>query len=270
MSAATTELFVEDTGEGDLPVVLGLHSLFLDGRMFDGLADALAGRFRLVRPDFRGQGRSVPADTNEVSMEACAQDVSALVDALGLDAVHVVASSMGGDVALRLAADRPELVRSLVLLGTSAREEPPEHLEAFRPIADEVARSGFQGEILATTMGIMFGATTHADPARKPVLDRWGPRIAALAPELAPAIRGVVERASVVPRLPEIPAPALVVSGVEDGARPPAWADEVVADLPYARLMRLEDAGHSPLLEVPDRVEPAVVAFLEEVEARHR
>ena len=52
------DLFVADTGEADLPVVVCLHSLFLDHTMFDDLVAGAAGRFRLVRPDFRGQGAS--------------------------------------------------------------------------------------------------------------------------------------------------------------------------------------------------------------------
>jgi 3-oxoadipate enol-lactonase len=47
---------------------------------------------------------------------------------LGLERVHVVAQSMGGDVAVRVAARRPEVVDRMVLLGSSAREEPAEHL----------------------------------------------------------------------------------------------------------------------------------------------
>jgi 3-oxoadipate enol-lactonase len=76
-------------------------------------------------------------------------------------------------------------------------------------------------------------------------------------------VRGVIRRASAVDLLPSIDAPALVVSGTEDIARPPAWADEVVAGLPHAELWRLEGVGHSPTLEVPDLVLPRVLAFAE-------
>jgi 3-oxoadipate enol-lactonase len=266
--SAIGELHIADTGERDLPVLLGLHSLFLDGRMFDGLVDAAAGRFRVVRPDFRGQGRSAPAQTRSIDMDTCTADTIAVIDALELGPVHVVAQSMGGDVAVRVAARRPQFVRSLVLLGSSARNEPQENLDAFRPIADEVERTGFAGEILETTMNIMFGATSQQDPARQETIALWRERIAALPKELAPAIRGVIERESVVGLLPEVRVPALVVSGTEDFARPPAWADELVAGLPNAELLRLEDAGHSPILEVPDIVVPRVLDFLEQAERR--
>ena len=53
-----TSLWVADTGEANLPVILCLHSCFLDGTMFDGLVSAADGKFRVVRPDFRGQGKA--------------------------------------------------------------------------------------------------------------------------------------------------------------------------------------------------------------------
>lgn len=266
--SAIAGLHVEDTGERDLPVVLGLHSLFLDGRMFDGLVEAAHGRFRVVRPDFRGQGRSAPPERRIIDMDTCAADTIAVIEELGLGSSHLVAQSMGGDVGIRVAARRPDLVRSITLLGSSARNEPQENLDAFRPIADEVERTGFVGEILETTMNIMFGGTSHQDPARRDAIALWRERIAALPKELAPAIRGVVERESVVGLLPEVRIPALVVSGTEDAARPPAWADEVVAGLPDAKLLRLEGVGHSPILEVPDVVVPRMLEFLEQAERR--
>jgi 3-oxoadipate enol-lactonase len=254
-------LHVRDSGEDDLPVLLALHSLFLDGSMFDGLIAAAAGRFRTVVPDFRGQGASAAAggDAEEITMDACADDVEAILDALGITAFHVVAQSMGGDVAIRLAARRPGAVVSMALLGSSAQAEPPEQRAAFEPVADAVAVDGFQGEILETIMVIMYGATTRADPARADDVAAWCDEIAALPPGLVGAVRGVIRRPSVVDLLPSITAPVLIVSGTEDIARPPAWSDEVAAALPNAELWRLEGIGHSPTLEAPGLVLPRVL-----------
>ncbi|MFT4010448.1 MAG: alpha/beta hydrolase [Nocardioidaceae bacterium] len=255
------ELFVADSGEQDLPVVVCLHSLFLDHTMFDELTERAAGQFRMVRPDFRGQGANPDAD-ELVSMGQCADDVIELIDSLDLGRVHLVAQSMGGDVAVRVAARRPELVDRMVLLGSSAREEPAENLAAFRPIADEVERRGFVDELLETTMQIMFGATIRSDPARADIVERWRDFIAALSPGLAAAIRGVIERPSAVDLLPSIQAKTLVVSGGEDIARPPAWSQELVDSLRDAELWSLPTTGHSVILEVPDLAVPRVLDFL--------
>src|SRR4051794_32056786 len=93
-------LHVRDSGERDVDTILCLHSLFLDGSMFDGLAAAAAARSRVVVPASRAQGASAPADGEEVTMERCTDDVEAVLDALGLDGFHIVAQSMGGDVAV--------------------------------------------------------------------------------------------------------------------------------------------------------------------------
>lgn len=258
-------LFVADSGERDLPVVLCLHSLFLDHTMFDAFADAAQGRFRVVRPDFRGQGRSPAADAT-VSMDECADDVLDVVDALGLTRVNVVAQSMGGDVAARVAARRPDLVERLVLLGSSVRAEPPEQLEAFRPIADEVERAGFQGDLLEMIMQIMLGETCRHDPERAALVEESRAAFAALPPALVHAVRGVVERPSAVDLLPSITAETLVVSGGEDIARPPEWSQEVVDGVQHGELWSLPDVGHSVILEQPDLVIDRVMEFLSTAE----
>jgi len=256
------DLYVRDTDEPDLPVVLALHSLFLDGRMFDGFVQAAGGRFRVIRPDFRGQGRSAAAGRDFIDMDTCTQDIIALADELALSQVHLLVQSMGGDVAFRVAAARPDLVRSMVVLGSSARAEPPDQLERFRKWVADVGAHGFVGSILDDTMAIMFGETTRRDPAKRDIVKLWESRIAALPKTLRPAMSGVIERGDVVHLLPKISAPVLIISGAEDLPRPPAWSDEVAAGLPNAELWRIQGIGHSPILEAPDVVLPRILGFL--------
>jgi 3-oxoadipate enol-lactonase len=258
-----TILWIDDTGEGNLPVVLCLHSLWLDRTMFAELVAAARGSYRVICPDFRGQGLSAPSTDEAVTMEACAEDVEALITELGLSSVHVVAQSMGGDVALRLAAKRPDLVASLTMLGSSARGEPAEQLAwAESWLAAATKDGGFKGENLETLMAVMFGETSRNTASKRAVLDHWRGKMEACTLSLWPAIRGVLYRKGAVNLLPQIRVPTLVFSGTEDMPRPPEWADEVVAGLPNARLVRLERIGHSPMLEAPDQVIPKILDFL--------
>jgi hypothetical protein len=64
-----TTLWVEDSGEKDLPVLLCLHSLFLDRRMFYDFRDYVNGAFRTILPDFRGQGKSAPSSDPIIDMD---------------------------------------------------------------------------------------------------------------------------------------------------------------------------------------------------------
>jgi 3-oxoadipate enol-lactonase len=175
---------------------------------------------------------------------------------------------MGGDVGLRLAARRLDLVRSMVLIGSSARAEPEDQLESFRAVVDDFRQRGFVDDLLELLMQIMFAKTTLADVSKTDFLDKYRAEFAALPTGLAPALSGVVERASVVHLLPRITVPTLIVTGAEDMPRPTEWADEMHEHLPDSQLWRLEGVGHSPLLEAADIVNRRVLDFFDEVESR--
>ena len=258
------ELFVEDSLELDLPVVLCLHSLFLDGRMFSDFVEAAVGRYRVVRPDFIGQGRSPESSLEVIDMDRNAADILALLDELQLNRVHILAQSMGGDVAFRVAHRRPEAVISMAILGSSACAEPPEQLAQFRRWVTDAMENGFREHVLDYTMTIMIGSATLANPDRVDAVEETRARIAALTPSLKPAMVGVVERASVEHLLNEIDCPVLIVSGELDKPRPPAWSDRMHADLPNSRLWRLEGIGHSPIIESPEIVIPELLSFFDD------
>ena len=260
------KMYVADTGETHLPAVLCLHSLFLDARMFDGFVDWAAGRYRVIRPEWRGQGRSDLTSQKMITMDELADDMFELIDQLGLTDVNLIAQSMGGDVAVRLAARRPELFRSLVMAGSSARSEPDGQREDFLDWVGKAGEQGFIKDSLEDTMNIMFGPTSRntADPKRKESVDLWRDRINATPRHLYPAMLGVILREDALHLLPEITCPALVFSGDEDTARPPAWAQEVASGIPSAKLVPLTKVGHSPTLEVPELVYPMILDFLDQ------
>ena len=253
-----THLFVDDTGEDDLPVILCLHSLFLDSRMFDGLVDAVRGEFRVVRPEFRGQGRSDFHDVDIITMDDDAEDILTLIDLMGLKNINMLVQSMGGDVGVRVAARRPELFRRIVMAGSSARGETHESYVAW---TERASVNGFVGDVLDETLAVMFGETIRNDPERADIVALWADRINALPRSLRPAMLGVMTRPSALDLLPHIPCPVLIFSGVEDHARPPEWAKEVADALPDSELVVLDRVGHSPTLEVPDTVYPRMIDF---------
>ncbi|MBP7336691.1 alpha/beta fold hydrolase [Niveispirillum sp.] len=263
-----TILWVQDTGEVDLPVIFCLHSLWLDGSMFDALVPAAAGRFRFVRPDFRGQGSSAPHTGDVVDMDCCADDMNALIDILGLRSVHLAAASMGGDVAVRMIARRPDLFASLAMLGSSVRAEPPDQLAHFTAWLEGARRTGFVGENLDVLMSIMFGATTRAQADAQPMLRPWRNKLELTPMSRWPALVGVLNRTSAVDLLPSIAVPTLVLSGADDIARPPDWGREVADGVPDGRQIVLEGVGHTPILEAPDTVLPLALRFFADTIAR--
>lgn len=255
------DIFVRDTGEQHLPAVLALHSLFLDGRMFEAFVQHAKGRFRVISPDFRGQGRNAPVNVELVGMETHAADIDVLIDSLGLSQIRLLAQSMGGDVGLRVVHRRPELFHSMALIGSSARSEPAEKVEGLDSWVDGIRASGFTGQILDETVSVMFGVTTRNNPAKVDEMKLWRGRIAEATSGLAPQLAGVNARGNLLDVLHEIPIPALVICGDEDIARPVAWSQEMASALPRSELIVMRGVGHSPTLEQPAIVLPKLLTF---------
>ena len=115
-------------------VVFG-HGLLFSGWMFADQVEALEDEYRCVTIDWRSQGQS-PAARDGHDMDTLTLDLVALLDELGLDAVHYVGLSMGGFVGMRLAARYPDRVLSLTLLNTSAGPEDPDMVPKNKLLAN--------------------------------------------------------------------------------------------------------------------------------------
>lgn len=258
-------IFVADSGEDWLPPVVCLHSLWFDQTMFDRFAVEAKGRFRVIRPDFRGQGRSGRAASGVISIETCAGDVAALLDAFELKRVDLVCQSMGGDVAWHLILEAPERFRSLTIMGSSARAEPADQRAWAMNWVEEARTHGIDDDNVEFLMRAMFGVSTLENPEKQGVVRHWRAFMRHVGISALDAMEGVIDRSAMVDRLAEITTPSLVISGVQDLVRPAAWSVEVSSLLPNASLMRVSHCGHSPMLEKPDIVIPAIFSHIEAI-----
>ena len=259
-----TRLWVEDTGGSGPPIVFS-HGLLWSTRLFEPQVASLRARYRCVAYDHRGQGRSdAPPGRGPVTIEQCYEDAAALVDALVLGPVHFVGLSMGGFVGMRLAARRPDLVRSLMLLETSAEAEPAANRPRYRLLANVVRWFGAR-PVAGRVMPIMFGRTFLTDPARAVERAAWQAHLVGNRRAIWRAVYGVVDRAAVADELPRITAPTLVVVGDEAVATVPAKAERIAALIPGARLVVVHGAGHSSSVEQPAQVTAALAGFLDTV-----
>ncbi|MDX1530846.1 MAG: alpha/beta fold hydrolase [Rhodothermales bacterium] len=259
--------YVFDTGaphEGAETVFFG-HGYLMTHRVFEQQIEALRGRYRCVAPDWRGQG-----DT-EVTRDGydpwdLARDAEALITHLGLGAVHYVGFSMGGFVGVRLALLRPDLLRTLALLDTSASDEPAAAKRKYTALLWAVRTLGYDA-VIDRVMPILFGPAFRSDPARRAEVERWKGIITSNSRTgIFRAGRGIFGRDSVLDRLGEIRRPTLLLVGEHDGPTPPALAREAHRRLPAAELVEVADAGHTTPVERPERVTAALEAFL----GRHR
>jgi 3-oxoadipate enol-lactonase len=256
-------LFYEACGQGPQTVVFS-HGLLMSGDMFDDQAEALSARYRCIRYDHRGQGRSEITAAG-YDMDTLAADAAGLIEQLGAAPCHFVGLSMGGFVGLRLAIERPELLRSLTLLDTSADPEPQANRGPYRRMAFVGRWLGFR-PLVNRVMPILFGESFLSDPRQRSVRAHWKRRLLALDRiGTYRAAHGVINREGVYHRLQNITTPTLILVGEEDVATVPAKSERLRDAIRGARLEVIPEAGHSCSIEQPRRVTGAIEAFLDSV-----
>lgn len=260
---AAIRLHVAIGTSGQAPLLM-LHGLLYSGRMFEPLLPRLDARLRPIRPDFRGQGRS-EVTRSGYDMDTLAADMIALIEALDLGPVHLLGFSMGGFVALRIALARPELLRSLALLNTSAEAEPPWTRLRYRTL-NLAARWLGLAAVIDRVEPIMFSPEFLADPARR--AEREAARAEVLANDpigVTRAVAGVVSRAGLLERLDAIRLPTLVVASRQDAATPLVKGRRLAAAIPAARSIELP-GGHMSTIEQPQALAEALNGFYAVVE----
>jgi pimeloyl-ACP methyl ester carboxylesterase len=204
-------------------------------------------------------------NVRSISIEDCYADAVALIERLGVAPVHIVGLSMGGFVAMRLAARRPDLVRSCVLLETSAETEPSENVPRYRTL-NRVARWFGLRVVAHKVMPIMFGTTFLTDPARAVERDAWRERLARNRRDIWRAVNGVIEREPIMPELGHITTPTMIMVGDEDVATVPLKAERMHAAIRGSKLVRIPHAGHSSSIEQPGHVTAAIEAWVGRLE----
>lgn len=151
--------------EPDPPAILFHHGVGIHGDVWAEWLPALADRYRLVRFDMRGFGRSsVPGPGFRWSLELLAQDALAVADAVRARRFHLVGESLGGTVALFLAVHYPDRLASLTVCSASHRGASIQRVREWR---DLVAREGM------TAWSAMMMARRFADGAASDALLAW-------------------------------------------------------------------------------------------------
>ncbi len=251
-----------DTGSGP-PVVLG-HSFLCSGEMWAPQVPALAESFRVINVDCRGHGRSGRAK-GRCTLYDLVADQLVVLDHLGIERAVWAGLSIGGMVALRAALTAPERVAALILLDTHAGPERLFKRVKYRAMALAVRAFGVR-PLLPSIVPLMFGKTTLE--TKPDLVAEWKERFAALdVPSVLSVLSALTARDSVVGRLGEIEAPALVVVGSEDRSLPPPCARQIAAGLPAATLLEVRAAGHLSTLEQPEIITGAMLDFLRRLEA---
>lgn len=257
-----TSLYYEDTGPGSTgETIVFSHGLLWSTELFAPQIAALRDRYRCIAWDHRGQGKSASDFRHTIGMELVWQDACALLDRLAVGPVHFVGLSMGGFVAMRAAARRPDLIRSLILVETSAGPEPLENIPRYRMLL-KIYRA-FGPKLTANKVAqLMLGKTILTDPQRKAEVARYV-KLMSSRRDIWKATNGVIDRAHIATdELGRINAKTLVIVGEEDVATPRPKSEHLVASIRGATLVVIPRAGHSSTVEEPVAVTHAIERFL--------
>jgi pimeloyl-ACP methyl ester carboxylesterase len=241
------DLHYLQAGEGD--DVLLLCGLGDDVTAWDGQFTSFSERYRVTVVDNRGVGRSSLPD-GEFTVLDLAADAIALCDAAGIGPAHVMGFSMGGAITQEIAIARPDLTRSLVIVGSWAYSDRLfrtfiESSAYFAGIADD--DRAFLMYFLASTYSRAVFEDGRIDAFCDSMLQNPYPQSTEAFQRTARAILGHDTR----DRLGAIAVPTLVVYGEEDVICPPRHSREIASLIPDARLVGVPAQAHQPFQEDP-------------------
>lgn len=231
----------------------------------------LAEHVQVVYLDLRGHGRSDWGDVATFSFEACADDIRAFCDTVGIASPIVFGHSMGGPIVLLYGARHPGHAAGLIVQSGFARFDIPRLVEGFRRVGgDEVAdiaRRSFGGEDVSDEEWVRVSA---AFGPRVPD-EEQGARPRKNLKLNAPGME-LVRRTDIGDQISRVDAPTLVAVGELDPVTPVAAGEEIVAGLPegIAQLAVIDGAGHWAWKDAPDRYWPTIIDFIHRTTRRER
>ncbi len=262
-----SRLYTEVRGSG--PTVALLHGWGLNLRVWDGLAAALGDRFRIVTVDLPGHGRSEWLPERS-SLAAQAEQVHAAVSAIA-ETYSLLGWSLGGQIALHLAADPPKAIvaaidRLVLIAATPRLSAGPDwpHGAAPERLAEQAAdlRTDYRrtvGDFLELQVRGSAGGEAALTRLRAALFAHGEAHPAALAQGLA-----LLRATDLRPLLGGILQPALVIAGQYDRVTLPAASRALAELLPDARYVEIRRAAHAPFLSHLPQVTPLLTEFLRE------
>lgn len=266
-----TRLYYEVAGEGNALTLL--HAGIADSRMWDDQFSVFATRYRTVRYDLRGFGRSeVPP--GEYTLR---DDLAGLLQTLGIARTTLVGVSLGGSLAVDFALEHPEMVEALVLVGAGLSGFTPEmaslstteaahwqEIEAADAAGDAERLNALETHLWVDGLG---RTPEMVNPTlRERVMTMNGNNIARATEQEAAQPQKLDPPA--IGRLGEIAAPTLVIVGDEDSSIVQATAETLTQGIAGARKVVMRGTAHVPNMEQPEEFNRLVLAFLAGVEGQ--
>ncbi len=259
MPDGTRYVYLEG-GEGE--ALFLLHGFGANKDHFVRVAEGLTGRYRVILPDHIGFGESTADASLPHDAAAQAERLAILARTLGIERYHVGGSSMGGHISMLWAAQQPEAVQSLWLLNpggvwSGPKSEMRQRIEATGKVV-LIARTPAEYKDLLDA--VVF-KPVPVPPAMIEVMA--APRIASA--DLETQIFFELGKEGVEAKVDGLKTPTLVVWGKEDRIIHAGCGEVLTKLMPNAQLVLLDEIGHVPALECPERVVQDYIKFRDEL-----
>ncbi len=248
----------DQRGLGDPPLVL-VHGYTGSSTDFIDHVDVLARRRRVVTLDLRGHGQSGHGPPDDYTFDQLTHDLISVIEHAGAGPADVLGHSMGGRIAIQAAIERPDLVRSLILMSTSATPFSDDPWAYVSTVTDQLRIRGmtFLDENPYHEPGD-WRLSPEAVRRRRANRDRLDVEaFIALARELSTA-------PPVLDELAELTMPITVIVGRRDRLR--SASKEIAKAVPHAMFHQVRRAYHSPQLSNPEQWRDLVEGHLDRVE----
>jgi pimeloyl-ACP methyl ester carboxylesterase len=258
-----TLYYYDISGSSSETIVLA-HGFLTDSEVFRNQVEYFRKKYRVITFDWRGQGKS-QITRGGYEMDMLFEDAAGLLEKLDCKPCHWAGISMAGFIGLRLAARRPDLIKSLALVDTS--DEAETTLKKIRwGLLAYIFKYFGPGAVTKGIQKVLFGKSSLENPDFKQVLDEYAGKWRTLDRKTTFEIAwAIFNRPAVTDELPLIKIPTIIIVGDEDVARPLEEARRMQKRIPESRLEIVPHAGHTVPLEQPEYFNRIYENFLESV-----
>ena len=252
-------LYVQQTGEGE-PLCL-LHGWALNSRVWDPIVEALQQDYQVQAFDLPGHGKSAPPDNGDYTIDSLADIISQQLE----PGTVLAGWSLGGLIAIRIAAKYPQLVKKLVLIASSpqfANSESWKH-GVKKSIIDGFANdlAAHYRETIHRFLAIQMFGSDKAKPVirelREKVFANGEPHIDSLSKGLQ-----ILKDCDLWDEAATIKCPTLVLLGEKDTLLPKDSGNSTRDTIPHSELKIIKGAGHAPFISHPDEFLKIIKQFI--------
>lgn len=253
------EIACETFGPANAPAIIFIHAFPFNRSMWAAQIKALEASHRVITYDLRGHGESAYGDT-PFCMQQFADDLVALMDALGIEKAAICGLSMGGYVALQAMQTFPQRFKALILANTRCEPDSSDEQHQRMRTISTIREDGVNCFAMGYIDTLFIPNTLTANPgvvrAVKQMIMRTDART------LESTLRALRERESTCESLQAIAVPTLILVGERDSITPPENSQFLHAHIPNADLVVIKHAAHLSNLENPKAFNAAMETFL--------